>query len=108
MDSTDISMPIIKAGSAITAAAAANTDLANHVANAATADSSYATWVWVNSVPWSGIAAMLAAFYTFFLMTEFFWKKIWRPLFESRGWIKPRPNRIMTLEEYKDAISDNN
>jgi hypothetical protein len=106
MDSTDISMPITKAATAITAATAANTDVAEHVANVAAANASYSTWVFVNSVPWSQIAAMVAAAYTMLLIAEWFWKKLWRPILEARGWIKPKPHRIMTLAEYKEAISD--
>lgn len=105
MSSSDISMPITKAATAITAATAANTDVAAHVAHAAVANASYATWIWVNSVPWGLLASMLAAFYTLLLISEWWWKKFWRPLFESRGWIKPLRRRIISVEEY-DRVGD--
>jgi hypothetical protein len=46
------------------------------------------------------LAGFLAAFYSLLLVSEWFWKKLWRPLFEHFGWIKPAPRRVLTLEEY--------
>jgi len=37
---------------------------------------------------WSDVAALLAAFYSFLLICEWFWKKFWRPFLERKGWIK--------------------
>ena len=42
---------------------------------------------------WSDVAAALAAFYSLLLITEWFWRKFWRPMLEARGIIQPRPNR---------------
>ena len=103
--STDINMPILKAGSAITAAVVAKADVADQVAQAATATSNYETWIAINSIPWGTIAAIAAGFYSFLLITEWWWKKLWRPFFESRKWIKPKRHRIITVEEY-DADTD--
>ncbi|MGE8493635.1 hypothetical protein ACQYWY_21945 [Comamonas sediminis] len=102
MQSTDISMPIAKATSAVTLATAAQADVADKIAQAATVNSSFETWFWVNSIPWGTIASIVAALYTVLLICEWFWKKLWRPAFERWGWVKPRLGpRIITLDEYR-------
>ncbi len=101
MERTDISMPLAKASSAITVAAAAKADVADQIAMAATANASPSTWVAVNAIPWGTIASMAAAAYTLLLITEWFWKKLWRPFFENRGWIKRQKRRVITVEEYE-------
>ena len=102
MHNTDISMPIAKASSAITVAVAAQTDMPEQVARAATQNSSFETWMWVNSIPWGTVAQIVAVVYTTLLILEWFWKKVWRPVFEARGWIKPRRPRIITLREFEE------
>lgn len=42
---------------------------------------------------WSDVAAALAAFYSLLLISEWFWRKFWRPMLEEHGVLKPRPNR---------------
>lgn len=37
------------------------------------------------------VASFLAAIYTFCLVSEWFWKKLWRPLLVRFGWMKPLP-----------------
>lgn len=102
MQSTDISMPIAKATSAVTLATAAQTDVADKLAQAATANASAQTWHWVNSIPWGTIASIVAALYTSLLICEWFWKKLWRPAFERWGWMAPRKRTVtMTLDEYQ-------
>lgn len=103
MERTDISMPLAKASSAITVAAAAKADVADQIAMAATANASPDMWVTVNSIPWGTIASMAAAAYTLLLITEWFWKKLWRPFFESRGWLKAKKRRVITVEEYESS-----
>ncbi len=102
MQNAEISMPVAKAASAITAAAAAQTDVAEQVARSATANSSFETWMYVNSIPWGTVASIVAVVYTCLLIAEWFWKKLWRPLLERKGWIKPRRPRIITLREYEE------
>lgn len=94
-------MPITKAASAITAAAVAKTNAAEQVAQAATTTSSYETWMAINSVPWGTVASIAAAVYSLLLISEWFWKKLWRPFAERRGWLKPIRHRIITVEEYE-------
>lgn len=102
MQNTDISMPIAKATIAITVAAAAQTDVADMAARELTKNSTFETWIWVNSIPWGTVASIVAVIYTSLLIFEWFWKKLWRPLFERNGWIKPKQGpRIITLDEYK-------
>lgn len=96
----EISMPIAKASSAITVAAAAKADVADQAVQAATAGMSYSNWAAINAIPWGTIASIVAVLYTTLLISEWFWKKLWRPLAERRGWLKPKKNRIMTIEEY--------
>ena len=103
MERTDISMPLAKASSAITVAAAAKADVADKIARSATENVSPDMWAAVNSIPWGTIASMAAAAYTLLLITEWFWKKLWRPFFESRGWLKPRKRRVITVEEYESG-----
>lgn len=49
---------------------------------------SSAVGVWLAAKTWSDIAAMLAALYTFCLLTEWGWKRVWKPLAQRMGWIK--------------------
>ena len=100
--SSDISMPVTKAASAITAAAAAKADVVEEIARAAVHNSTDATWYAVMSIPWGTIASFVAALYTLLLISEWFWKKLWRPIFESRGWIKHRPRYVLTKHEWEE------
>lgn len=55
---------------------------------------------------WPNIASMFAALYTLALLTEFFWKRFWRPLLERFGWIKPKPRKQLTAREIEQILSD--
>lgn len=101
MNNTDINMPVAKAASAITAAAVAKADVADQVVQAVTTASSYDVWVAVNSIPWATVASIAAALYSVLLIAEWFWKKLWRPFLERRGWIKKLRRRIVSVEEYE-------
>lgn len=70
MEKQDISMPVAKATSAFAAA----------------------------GLTWSEWAAILAAFYTLLLITEWWWKKLWRPLLERKGWIEKKRYRTLVQE----------
>ena len=97
----EIKMPVVKAVSAVSLATAAKVDAADALAKVATENASYATWLWVNSIPWGTIASIVAALYTSLLICEWFWKKLWRPAFERWGWIKPRKTRVVLFEDYQ-------
>ena len=45
-------------------------------------------WGAVGISSWSDLAAMLASFYTTFLIGEWLWKKVGRPFAERQGWVK--------------------
>ncbi|GAB2703956.1 hypothetical protein GCM10027195_03040 [Comamonas sediminis] len=94
-------MPVTKVTSVVTLATAAQTDVADKLAQAATINSSFETWFWVNSIPWGNIASIVAVLYTGLLICEWFWKKLWRPAFERWGWIKPRKTRVVLFEDYQ-------
>lgn len=99
MTNTDISMPMAKASSAIAAAVATKSDVAEQVVAVMVPPSSDPALILVLALPWATIAQMAAALYTMLLMGEWFWKKLWRPMAEQRGWIKPLRHRIITVEE---------
>ena len=101
----EIKMPVVKAVSAVSLATAAKVDAADALAKVATENASYATWLWVNSIPWGTIASIVAALYTSLLICEWFWKKLWRPAFERWGWVKPRKRYIITPQEF-NAMSE--
>ncbi len=47
-------------------------------------------------------AGFFAGLYSILLVSEWFWKKLWRPLFERFGWVKPRARLLLTIEEYEE------
>lgn len=101
MNNNDISMPVIKASSAIGATMAAKADLAGSVASSVAASAGHDVWQRVNALPWDTMAQIGAAMYSLLLISEWFWKKLWCPVFERRGWIKPKRHRIISVEEYE-------
>ena len=38
------------------------------------------------------------------LIGEWFWKKLWRPLLERRGWIKAKKRRVFTAREIAEMM----
>jgi hypothetical protein len=106
MNHTDISNPVAKAVSAITAATVSSTNVVGQVAESAAAGASYSTWALVNAIPWSTIASIVATLYTSLLTAEWAWKKVWRPFFVRRGWVKPLRHRIISVEEYEQGDTD--
>lgn len=53
----------------------------------------------------TAIASALAAFYTFLLMSEWFWKRLWKPLFMHLGWFGFK-RRIITIDEDAEMGKD--
>ena len=101
MNNTDIRMPIAKASSAIVAAAAAKAEAIEQFTSAASAAPNDPVLTAILALPWATIAQIGAAMYSLLLVSEWFWKKLWRPLAERRGWIKPMRRRVITIEEYE-------
>jgi hypothetical protein len=104
MNNPDIGMPVAKASSAIVAAAATKSDVAEQVVAVVMPPSSGPDLILVLALPWATIAQMAAALYTVLLMGEWFWKKLWRPFLERRGWVEPIRHRIITIEEYDESV----
>lgn len=102
----EINLPVTKAVTAITATALAKADVADQVARAVTTTSDYETWVFINSIPWGTISLILASTYTGLLLSEWWWKKLWRPVFEYWGLVKPIRRRVITVEEYNAGETD--
>lgn len=47
---------------------------------------------------WSEIASMLSAIYALILIVEWAWKRIFKPIFIRRGWIKAPPPPAVEIE----------
>lgn len=45
-------------------------------------------WAIIGITSWADFAAFLGALYTLLLILEWLWKKAFRPLAMSKGWIK--------------------
>lgn len=100
--SNEIHLPIVKATSAVGVTVAAHADMAGKAVEEISRGAAYETWVFINSLPWNNISYMVAAAYTLVLMSEWFWKKLWRPLLERKGWIKPKPKlTLFSVDEYR-------
>ncbi len=52
------------------------------------------------------ISALLAAAYTFLLITDWWWKRWWKPLFLRLGWIKGKPRSFMDATTDKAPFDD--
>lgn len=105
MNTSEISMPVAKAGTAIAAAVTANTELPEDVARLLVKGATDSTLHIVMNIPWGTVASIAAATYTFLLIGEWWWKKLWRPAFEAFGWIKPRKRYVLTEAEW-DEVKD--
>lgn len=65
----------------------------------------FSTWSDVASFA-QALAALAAAFLSVLLISEWFWKKLWRPLFERKGWIKPKPRKVFTAAEWAQKMAE--
>jgi membrane-associated phospholipid phosphatase len=98
MDDKNISMPIAKASAAIASATGAQA-----LDGAARTGSLIADLL----VPsWPNIASALAALFSLCLLSEWFWKRIWRPFFVWLGWIKPKPHLVLTAREWAERMAE--
>jgi hypothetical protein len=93
MADTQISNPIAKAVASVGAATGAQV-----VESVQSATSIFSDLFVLN---WANIASALAALYVLSQLCEWWWRKFWRPIFERKGWVKPRPRR------YRYEDSDN-
>lgn len=90
-DPSIIRHPVIKCGTAWGCAGVAN------VAEAATAAPPEA-WVWLHSIPWGSLASLAAFLCSLVIFCEAVWKKVFRPIAQRLGWIKPR-RRLSDLSD---------
>lgn len=82
-DNTEISAPVAKAAAALTAGAGTSA-----VSMAQQAHSFLPT----DLNGWMALtASSVAVLYSLHLMGEWYWKKVWRPFAEQKGWLKPKP-----------------
>ncbi len=102
MERADISMPVVKAGSALAAAAAAKADVVDRISPAAASGPGPDAWAAVNAIPWGTVASIVAVIYTLLLTAEWLWKKVVRPIAERRRWVKPRKRYIITLDDLQE------
>ena len=51
--------------------------------------------IFLGGMTWGELASMLAALYTLCLLIEWAWKRLFKPLLQSRGWIKGRPRDFL-------------
>ena len=61
---------------------------------------------WVAAIgisSWSEAASVVAFIYTVGLLTEWWWKRFWRPMLENRGFLKRRYRRRQDFESLKDG-----
>lgn len=61
-------------------------------------------WAAVGVSTWADFASMLAALLSFLFICEWFWKKLIRPLCESRGWVKRKRRRKTDDELDTDRV----
>lgn len=93
MDKTEVQLPAAKLAASVgTAAVAKAEELKTMVAA-----------LDLFAPTWSNIAAAMAAIYTFSMLMEWWWKKLWRPMFVRRGWIKEQP-LVLTDEERRKVL----
>ncbi|MCY1167136.1 hypothetical protein D9M73_70930 [compost metagenome] len=97
MNDNNISMPLAKASAAIATATGAQALDGARTTGSVLSD--------LLVLSWPNIAAALAAIYSLSLLCEWFWKKVWRPLFERWGWIKPKPHLVLTAREWAERIA---
>lgn len=79
---TEITAPVAKAATAMTAGA--GTSALSVATNAG-------SFLPTDLNGWMALVASSAAVvYSVHLLGEWYWKKVWRPFLESRGWIAPK------------------
>lgn len=52
---------------------------------------------------WSEAASVVAFIYTVGLLTEWWWKRFWRPMLEDRGILQRKRRRKQDFESLKDG-----
>ncbi len=102
IENCGIKYPILKCATAISAAAGANSGLAQSATDAVVnhmTPTPYPDWfVGLMALPWASLASMAAAVYTCVMLGEWLWKKPVTYLLVRFGWMTP--GRRMTAQEW--------
>ncbi|WP_290872056.1 hypothetical protein [Aquabacterium sp.] len=54
----------------------------------------FSMWAAIGITSWAEFASFLAAIYTMFLMGEWLWKKLFKPIAVRHGWIEAPRNYV--------------
>ena len=81
---SEITAPVAKAATALTAGAATSAASMSQQAQAFLPQD-LGGWL-------AAGASFMALVYSIHLMGEWYWKKVWRPFFRARGWLKAEAN----------------
>lgn len=94
-----ISMPVAKASAAIASAGVAQLLESGHQAGASIFADLFVLTV-------ANLASWAAFILTMSMLFHFYWTKVWRPLFEIWGWIKPKSRRVYTAREWAEKMAE--
>ena len=103
-DPHGITMPLTKVAVSAGSAAAVNAD---RIASAMTGATDWSNHPLLQ-LTWQNFSAFAATLVSVCVLCDWWWKRFWRPLFESRGWIKPKPRRKLTPSQLADLIDQSN
>jgi hypothetical protein len=91
-DKSEISYPIAKASAALASSGATSAySLLNQPAN---------TFLPHDLAGWLACAASTAALtYSLHLLWDYYWRKVWRPICESYGLLRPKPHKVVIVDD---------
>ncbi len=89
-DRTEIAAPVAKGASAI-GAGVLTSATSIHAQGASFLPQDLNGWM-------AFTVSAIGIFYTLCLLTEWWWKRFWRPIFVSRGWLKPAKGTSFTVD----------
>ena len=102
-DPQGIAMPLTKVAVSAGSAAAVN---AERIANAASGAVDWANHP-LFQLTWQNLSAFAATMVSVCVLFDWWWKRIWRPFAERRGWLKPKPLKKLTPSQLADLIDQN-
>ena len=98
--SPEFTAPLTKVALSTSTAAAVNADRIAEAVKNGIASAAYTHPML--QLTWQNAAAFTATLVSLCVLCDWFWKRFWRPLFERRGWIKPRKRRVLTPSEWAE------
>ena len=104
----EFSAPLTKVVISAASAAAVNADRIANAARGATDVIQYTHPML--ELTWQNAAAFTATMVSLCVLADWFWKRVWRPLFERKGWIKPKKRRALTESQLAalEALKEQN